>query len=33
VAEIIERHGGTLTVDSEVNVGTTIEVRLPAAAS
>jgi two-component system phosphate regulon sensor histidine kinase PhoR len=33
VAEIIERHGGTLTVDSEVDVGTTVDVRLPFATS
>jgi two-component system, OmpR family, phosphate regulon sensor histidine kinase PhoR len=33
VAEIVERHGGTLSVDSEVDVGTTVEIRLPAAAS
>ncbi len=28
--EIADLHGGTITVESEVNVGSTFEVRLPA---
>ena len=27
--EIVKMHGGTLTIDSEENVGTTVEIKLP----
>ncbi|MFC7480727.1 ATP-binding protein [Luedemannella flava] len=29
VRTVAERHGGTVTIDSEENVGTTVTIRLP----